>query len=635
LIAGELSSTVGRVSRISAPLFLVQGDLSGYYLAGGSDRNGQSNTLGQRTYEVTDNLSWRTGGHELTLGAHAESFRVADQNFSGSWGIWTFPSVAALESGTPTRYEIALPLRPEGPIARFHAREYAVYAQDRWEVSPLLDVTGGMRIDIPYNTAPATNPVLAADAALGRVNTAYFPSGNPIVAPRLALSWLIDENSNTRLRLGAGVFTARPPYVWLGSAFMNTGLDQATLICTAQDGGVPVPVSDPALAPRRCLDAAPGAPPPAIAYFSPGFRFPSTRKFLAGIDRELGASWSGSVDVIHTRGIDSPYLSDENLRLLDTDSEGRAMYGTLSPISSTGSGRPTRLDSTAFREAFHYGNRSGDWSTAVSIDIAGHWHNGSRLQLGYQWSRARDVISMANPGVSLTFQNAPIDGTIENRRLTTSSFDAPHSFTVTGIVPTRAGMTLAVAARAQSGQPFSYVADGDANADGVVSNDLLYVPRSVADVSLTNPELYPALNAYIDGEPCLARQRGGLAARNSCRNPWFMSLDTRLIKTVALPRSSAIDFSIDVFNLPNLLNGSWGLVRQTAVRQLPLLRVAGWDVAANRPRYAIPTISGTAVLPARNRVLLNESRWRIQIGARLRFGEPVRRATAPTSEPTR
>ena len=42
------------------------------------------------------------------------------------------------------------------------------------------------------------------------------------------------------------------------------GLDQATLICTAQDGGVPVPVSNPALAPRRCLDAAPGAPPPAI-----------------------------------------------------------------------------------------------------------------------------------------------------------------------------------------------------------------------------------------------------------------------------------------------------------------------------------------------------------------------------------
>jgi hypothetical protein len=627
LIAGGQSSTDTQASWLSTPLFLVQGDVSGNYLAGGSTRNTQGTTLGQHTNEVTDNVSWRLGEHDFTAGAHAEWFWVADRLLQLAWGAWTFPSVDALEAGAPTRYEIGLPLRPGGPVGQFRAATYSVYAQDRWQISSRVTVTGGARLDVPLNSSPGTNPVLVADAALGNPNTGDFPSANAVVSPRLAVTWLVDERTNTRLRVGAGLFTARPPYVWLGNAFRNTGLDQASLICTIAEG-VPAPVIDPARVPTRCLNTPPQQLPPSTAtYFSSDFRFPRARKLLVGFDREIGTSWSASADLIQTRGVNAPLLTDVNLRQVGTDAEGRAMYGT---ISSTGIGRPTRLDSIAFAQILRYTNVTDDRSIAASFGLTGHWNTGGLVTIGYQWSRARDLVGIGNPGSQLGFQNEIIDGTISDRRVATSSYDAPHNFTASGVWPFRAGVSVAFALRAQSGHPFSYVSNGDANADGVSSNDPFYVPRSVGDISLTNPELYPALDRYIENEPCLRSQRGRIAARNSCRSPAFATLDARVTKAFAPHDTGPFDMSVDIFNVPNLIRGSWGLIRQTTGNP-QLLQVAGWDQAANRPRYTIPSLSGVAVLPPRASVIVDDSRWRLQVGARVRVGGRSGSATAPTS----
>src|SRR5262249_15625994 len=149
-------------------------------------------------------------------------------------------------------------------------------------------------------------------------------------------------------------------------------------------------------------------------------------------------------------------------------------------------------------------------------------------------------------------------------------------------------------------------------------------------ISLTNPNLYPALDRYIDNEPCLRSQRGRLAARNSCRNPAFATLDARVTKAIAPHDTGPFDVSVDIFNVPNLIRGSSGMIRQTTGNP-QLLQVAGWDPAANRPRYTIPSLSGVAVLPPRASVVVDDSRWRIQVGARIRVGGRSGSAMAPTS----
>jgi hypothetical protein len=207
------------------------------------------------------------------------------------------------------------------------------------------------------------------------------------------------------------------------------------------------------------------------------------------------------------------------------------------------------------------------------------------------------------------FQNNPVDGSIADRRLRRSNRDVPHSFVAAAVVPLKFATTASVFVRAHSGTPYAYIvggiAGGDANADGTPANDLVYVPETASDISLASPQQYAALDSFIESEACLRTQRGRVMSRNSCRNPVVRNLDLRLAKSVR-----RFEVNADVFNLPNLLDRDWGLVRETTNREgAVLMSVTGWDAAANRPTY-------TVAPPARNRVVPDASRWRIQLGVR-------------------
>lgn len=104
-------------------------------------------------------------------------------------------------------------------------------------------------------------------------------------------------------------------------------------------------------------------------------------------------------------------------------------------------------------------------------------------------------------------------------------------------------------------------------------------------------------------------------ARNSCRNPPVRSLDMRFAKRLRLGTVRGAEVGVDVFNLPNLLQRDWGVVRETATAEgVGLLSVSGWDALANRPRYSVAN-----PLPGREHVVPDASRWRMQLSARLDF----------------
>ncbi len=72
--------------------------------------------------------------------------------------------------------------------------------------------------------------------------------------------------------------------------------------------------------------------------------------------------------------------------------------------------------------------------------------------------------------------------------------------------------------------------NGDANADGIAGNDLVFVPGDPSQITLSNPAAYDSLQSFIGSQKCLAEARGALLRRNSCRNPWlnFFNLPARL-----------------------------------------------------------------------------------------------------------
>ena len=214
----------------------------------------------------------------------------------------------------------------------------------------------------------------------------------------------------------------------------------------------------------------------------------------------------------------------------------------------------------------------------------------------------------------------PLNGTLERRELATSFWERPHKVTAVATADLPLGFRIGLTYVGTSGAPFTFVTLGDPNADGVraqgeVSNDVVYVPRDAADITLLDPADFVALDRLIRDEPCLQRQRGRLVERNSCRDPWVHDAQVRLAKRFRLQGRRMLELTADLFNLLNFVDADWGLVRTTLAqdgRAVPLLELLGYDTARGRGIYGLVPVY-------RREVERDASRWRLQLGGTLLY----------------
>jgi hypothetical protein len=296
---------------------------------------------------------------------------------------------------------------------------------------------------------------------------------------------------------------------------------------------------------------------------------------------------------------------------------GRQMYGTIDPMSgeATPARRTTRLNGV-----YQIRNGSGDRAFSASAQLAKHFANGSELSAAYTYTDAKDRMSTDR---DFSFNNAsstPLNGSLEHRDLRTSVWARPHKITVVGTADLPLGFRLGLTYVGLSGQPYTYVLQGDGNADGFatafgVPNDVVYVPSDAGEITLADPAEFAALDSLIRDEPCLRAQRGRLLERNSCRDPWVHETQARLSKRFRLADQRVLEFTADLFNVLNFIHGDWGLVRQTVSgdgNTVPLLELVGYDTPNGRGVYQLVPVY-------RRQIDADASRWRLQLGSTLFF----------------
>jgi outer membrane receptor protein involved in Fe transport len=632
LIVGYSTVRDFRTIPNNVPLIQIAGDRSGTYINIGGERYSTANILNQDIVEVTDNLTFPMGQHLFTLGTHNEFFKFMNVYFPNEQGVWSFANADAYAAGTPNRYVIALPTanRPDGPVARFSVKQYGVYLQDKWTLTPRLTLSLGLRYDKPSLPTPAYNQKLDSTFYVLRGGTAAtFAPGNATginsssmsmagtLSPRFGFNYDVTGNGATTLRGGVGVFTGRPAYVWVSNAFSNTGMEQATLTCSAA-GTIPTFTVDPNNQPTQCAGGGAATPPtPSIVFYDPDFKFPQTLRFAFGVDRRLPWGLVGTFDFMFTRYINNYYLNDVNLKGVQSIGVGegnRVMYGTIN--ASTGSASPARWTSS-FADVLQHSNRSGDKAWSTTVQIQKRFSNGMEFGVGYSYQRAYDFITLGSSVANSNFRYTTLDGTLAKRNLRPSVYDRPHRFVANGSFSLPYQINVGLQLTVQSGSPYGYTVSNDANADGLAGNDLVYVPLYSTDITLRNAGDWTRLDKYINNEPCLNSQRGHLMSRNSCRNPWQTFLNARVSKTISTFGGQSMEISADIFNLPRLfgsiLDNSWGIVNTTAGNEnLTLLTLSGYSAAAQRGIY-------TLSLPVRRQVSIDASRWKMQFGARYTF----------------
>jgi len=355
-----------------------------------------------------------------------------------------------------------------------------------------------------------------------------------------------------------------------------------------------------------------------LSYFNPSFKFPRNLRLSLGGDVALPYGTVGTVDLLYIRGVDQLDVVDANLMpptAVSGGEGGRPLYGTIDP--ATGDPTPHRV-SDQFRTVDEMRNASGDRAVSVSAQLQKRFRGAAEASVAYTYTDARDRMSANCFFVTCNIDFTPLDGTLRDRALTTSRFEATHKITIGAVAALPLRLQLGLFYNGYSGQPYTYLVAGDANASGSSINafdgdDIVYVPGNAADITLADPEQWGLLDSIIGAEPCLRSQRGSIMRRNSCRNHWVSLLNARLSETVPLGGSRSLELIVDLFNLPHLLDQDWGLQRVGSLSgDIPLLELTRYDEANQRGIYN--------VIPV-DREVRDEgvSRWQMQLGARYSF----------------
>jgi hypothetical protein len=156
-----------------------------------------------------------------------------------------------------------------------------------------------------------------------------------------------------------------------------------------------------------------------------------------------------------------------------------------------------------------------------------------------------------------------------------STFEIPHRVVLAASYAapwTRWKTDISLYYIGESGTPFTFGDStlqgmGDLNADGTAANDPIYVPRNANDPSEVvfaasgSATQAAAFEKFIRDTPCLRRQRGRIVRRNSCRGPWVNTSNASVRQSLQTIRGHDLSLQLEVFNVLNLLNPSWGLLR--------------------------------------------------------------------------
>ena len=596
----------------------------------GSENFSVANALDQDVLEITNDLSYSRGIHNVTVGTHNEFFSFSNLFARNLYGFYRFGGIDALRTGTPNRYEYSFfneSVPGAKPRAEFSVQQLSFYLQDRMSLSDRFTLTGGLRWDLTrFPDNPGRNPAFEtsfttayAAAGLGAFTrrTDEVPENSVLFNPRVGFNWDVTGDQTTQVRGGVGLFSGRTPYVWVSNAYGNTGLDYTRFTCTGTTTRPPAFNPNPASQPQACVNAA-GQPLPVSALaneintIDPDFKLPQVLRYSLAVDQRLPFGLYGTLEGLYTDSRSDPTYRDLTVIPAGTTMvEGRQAY--------------TRVQAAGFGNVYDVFNTDENFSYSLTAQLQRPFIDGWEAMLAYTFSRSEDVNGLTSSQASSNYRFNPIDHDPNNPALRTALNDVPHRIVASGTKQfqffRRAPTDLSLIYVGESGRPFSYTYSGDVNGDGQDANDLIYVPATAAEVRFApqsssnqfTPEAsWQNLNAFIESVECLRENRGAVIERNACRQPWSNRFDVRLAQTLPTLRGQGAQFTIDILNFANLLNREWGVSEFVPNQADQVLRVSSTTPVGGRV-----LMNGFA--PRTNPFTVSDLGSRYQIAAGIRY----------------
>ncbi|MDP2089715.1 MAG: carboxypeptidase regulatory-like domain-containing protein [Flavobacteriaceae bacterium] len=628
------------------------------YTSVGFDPFTPGNKLDYNNFHITNNITKFIGKHTIIAGVNYEKFTSNNLFFPASNGVYIFNSLAdfytaanqsvanggAPSTFAPARFQFRYSAIPGGkdPIQPVKSNRVDLYLQDEYIISDKLKVIGGLRVSmIDFTNTALENPaVTAMTFANGeKWNTGVMPQTQYLFEPRFGFNYDIKGDRSTQIRGGTGVFTGKPPYVFLSNQIGNNGILTGFIDVSGTAAAAYGFTANPA---QYFTPANPTLPTTFdLAMTDPNYKFPQVWKSNIALDHKLPGGFIGTVEYLYSQNINAVTYYNANLKApigTFNGPDNRPRFGgTDATLRVNGNVSMAAILTNTDKGYYHsttlkieYPSNKGLWgsfaltfSDAKDIQSAGSIAGGS-------WQGIKSVYGNNIVGLSTADNNTPnrLVGLMGYRFNYGKKNGGATSFTLGYI--------------GQSGNPFSYVYNGDMNRDGVFGNDLLFVPLKGTDIkfeqwnSSTQPDgtvtiftiaaQQQAFEDFIKQDKYLSSRRGGYAERNGTYVPILHRIDFSVIQDFYLTiRGIKNSFQVraDILNFGNMLNNDWGVSQRATVPSLLTYRSVGAD--------GIPVFRMGTQLDESKRIILARDTfskntsvsdvWSAQISLRYIFGK--------------
>lgn len=618
----------------------------------GSEEFSTANFLEQKVITFTDNFTLYKGNHTFTFGTHNEYYKMNNVFIGQNFGSYRYATIAdfiddvdnGTATGAATQYDRSYSLVDNttgdntGAAAKFKAMQLGFYAQDEWQATPKLKLTGGVRVDIPmFLDDPKTDdhfndvtiPLIEAEGYdLKGARSGSAPKTQMLLAPRIGFNFDVTGDQKTQIRGGLGIFTSRVPFVWPGAMYNNNGL---TIGATRQNANISFnsdPFDQPTVGDFGGSDAIPQG---QINVFAKDFKFPQIFRTSIGVDQKI-PFWGliGSLEFMYTKTLNNVFYENLNLKKpiaqFDGTPDNRNRYAT---------GGAGRVDNTYQTYIILGSNTNEGFAYNFTASLTKPFEKGFTGMLAYNFGRAEAIFEGTSSQNSSQWRGVYAINGRNNASLGRSDFDAAHriiaSLSYRKEYLKNLSTTIGLFYEGQSGTPFSYTYSAGVTGEDSRERTLIFVPEVQTDIVLlditngpTAAEQWEALDAFIENDDYLKTRRGKYAEKNMGRTPFSNIIDLKVTQEVFIMsgnRRHSLQFSLDIFNFTNFLNKDWGKRYNvpngdgTSVQLLNFSNFSG-----NTPRFTYNSMAKNKEdLLTKDDAGFISSRWQMQFGLRYSF----------------
>ncbi|OUJ73140.1 TonB-dependent receptor [Hymenobacter crusticola] len=615
-----------------------------------------------KTTSIVDFVTTTVGKHTLTAGLQGDMQITKNgfQRFATSY--YTFNSWSDFAEGrNPIDFALTYSLLPgyQQAFPRFKTAQGSIYAQDEYAVTDRLRITAGLRAELnAYLNVDEvkTHPLVAElNFTNGRkIDTGVLPKNRVLLSPRVGFNYDVKGDRTLQIRGGSGIFAGRVPTVWIVSQSGDAGLLQVTQTWTTinNPNGLPTGMNGFNPDPNAYLPAMQPTPgsviPSTISATDPNFKNPQAWKSSLAVDAQLPGGIVGTLEGIYNKDIRVALGQNYNLvnpvkLTVNGYPDNRDIYPN-SPtqkftVPLTGTGLASSTGTTAFNPiVLTNGHKGYYWSATAKLDK--RFSNGMFASLAYVRSDARVLYDGSGDQLINTWSLNSVVNDANKPTLSYANYVVPSrlvaSFSYRKEYLKHLATQFSVFYSGSAQGRFSYLYGGDLNRDGQ-NNDLIYVPKDATEITFTDfnygttaaPNNYTARQQsdmffrYIEQDPYLNSRRGQYAERNGAKYPWRNQFDLKFAQDVFVTagKRNTLQFTLDIFNVGNLLNKNWGIF-QTVNNNSILVPTNQANLVPGgtvRPTFRLATDRNQPITSTFRNTVSTSSTYYMQMGLRYTF----------------